>query len=172
MSKRIAVLIDHDYVDVEYAQPVEAFRAAKHSICHIAAESGTVVYGKFRTSCTTIDQSIDSISVDDFDALFIPGGDSALKLADHAMVLKFIQQFDQAKKSIFSLCDASLLLGEADILKDRIITSIRSHATCLIQAGGIYYDAELVNDNNQLISSRMPADLPVFIHECLHVLRT
>ena len=104
--------------------------------------------------------------------MLIPGGESAVSLSTDLRVLQFIQAFNQAKKTIFSLCDASLLLCEADVLKNRIITSIRAHASRVQRAGGTYYDAELVNDNNQLISSRLPNDLPIFIHECLDVLKS
>ena len=98
--------------------------------------------------------------------------ENPLTFTSDAVVLKLIQEFNAANKTIFSICDASLLLGAADVLKDRIITSIRDHAHWLQDAGGRYYDAELVNDNNQLISSRAPDDLPVFIDECLEVLRS
>ena len=92
-------------------------------------------------------------------------------LANDTRVLHFIQAFNEAKNH-FSLCDASLLLSEADVLKNRIITSIRAHAPRVQHAGATYYDVELVNDNNQLISSRVPNDLPIFIHECLDVLKS
>jgi protease I len=171
MPKRIAVLVTDNYDDLEYSQPVAAFLAAKHQVSNIATQGGVIVHSRQRHSSTQIDHSIADITIDDFDALFIPGGKSALTLADHPQVLSFIQAFNQAKKSIFSICDGSLLLSEANILQDRIITSLRQHATRFEKAGAIYYDAELVNDNNQLISSRKNEDLPVFIHECLNVLR-
>lgn len=172
MPKRIAVLVSQHYTDAEYMYPVEAFRAARHSICNIEIDAAKVVYGSAHHSSTTIDRSIYDIAVDDFDALFIPGGESAHVLAQNAQVLAFIRAFNQAQKTILSICDASLLLSAADILSDRLITSIRPHAAQLQQAGGIYYDAELVNDNNQIISSRHLDDLPVFVHECLTVLKT
>lgn len=171
MPKRIAVLITDNYDELEYSQPVNAFLAAQHIVSNIALERGVVIYGSQGESHTTIDLSIDDISVHDFDALFIPGGHSALTLADSPQVIQFIQAFNHARKSIFSICHGSLLLGVADVLQDRIITSLRQHAACFEKAGAIYYDAELVNDNNQLISSRKNEDLPVFIEECLQVLR-
>jgi protease I len=172
MPKRIAVLVTNNFEDQEYSEPVKALLAARHSICNIELHAGKVVYGLHGQSRVTIDRSIDHISIDDFDALLIPGGESPLVLAHDARVLRFIQAFNQARKTIFSLCDASLLLSEANVLKDRIITSIRAHASRVQHAGATYYDVELVNDNNQLISSRVPNDLPIFIHECLNVLKS
>ena len=170
MPKRIAVLVTNNFEDQEYLEPVAALLAAQHSICNIELNAGKVVYGLHGCSAVTIDRGIEQISIDDFDALLIPGGESAVSLSHDLRILQFIQAFNQARKTIFSLCDASLLLCEADVLKNRIITSIRAHASRVQHAGGTYYDAELVNHNNQLISARLPHDLPVFIHECLDVL--
>lgn len=172
MPKRIAVLVTHNFDDPEYFEPVNAFKAAQHSVCNIEHEVGKVIYGQQGTLAVIIDRSIDQINVHDFDALLIPGGESPLRFTSDDQVIKLIQDFNAANKTILSLCDASLLLGAADILQDRIITSIRDHAPWLQNAGGRYYDAELVNDNNQLISSRAAEDLPVFIDECLEVLRS
>ena len=171
MPKRIAVLVSDHYIDREYAAPVEAFRAAQHQVTTLEIEAAKIVYGCEHLSSTKIDQSILDVAIDDFDVLFIPGGESPHFLAQNPEVLAFIRAFHSAKKTIMSISDASLLLSAADILSNRLITSVRSHAAQLEQAGGIYYDAELVNDNNQIISSRKVEDLPVFIHECLTVLR-
>lgn len=171
MPKKIAVLLTHNFEDQEYYEPVAALLAAQHRIYHIELDAGKVVYGLHGCYAVTIDYGIEQISIDDFDALLIPGGESAVSLSHDLRILQFIQAFNQARKTIFSLCDASLLLCEADVLKNRIITSIRAHASRVQHAGGTYYDVELVNDNNQLISSRLPHDLPVFIHECLDVLK-
>ncbi|MFW1752928.1 peptidase [Acinetobacter wanghuae] len=172
MPKRIAVLVTSNYQDHEYSEPVEAFRAARHSICNIEYTAGKVVHGAKYRSAVTIDRNIGQVSIDDFDALLIPGGESPLHFSQDSTTLKFIQAFNQANKTIFSLDDASLLLGAADVLNNRMITSIRAHHQQLTDMGAKYYDAELVNDNNQIISSRAPADLKVFIHECLQALRS
>ena len=74
MHKKIAVLVTYDFEDAEYAEPVEAFRAARHSIINLESQAGKIIYGKKRKAFVTIDQSIDDASVHDFDALLIPGG--------------------------------------------------------------------------------------------------
>ncbi|ANF82076.1 peptidase [Acinetobacter sp. NCu2D-2] len=172
MSKRIAVLVSSNYQDHAYCLPVEAFRAARHSICNIEHHAGKIVYGSELRSHVTIDRELTQTRVDDFDALLIPGGESALWFSQDPHALAFIRAFNDAQKQIFSLDDASLLLASADILNNRMITSIRDHYPHLRDRGAKYYDAELVNDNNQIISSRAPADLNIFIHECLQVLRS
>ena len=41
----------------------------------------------------------------------------------------------------------------------------------LKDAGAVIFDREVVNDNNLYISSRSTYELPIFINECLNVLR-
>ncbi len=80
MPKRIAVLITNNFEDQEYLEPVAALLAAHHSVCNIELNAGKVVYGLHGCSAVTIDRGIEQISIDDFDALLIPGGESAVSL--------------------------------------------------------------------------------------------
>jgi len=73
MPKRIAVLITNNFEDQEYLEPVAALLAAHHSVCNIELNAGKVVYGLHGCSAVTIDRGIEQISIDDFDALLIPG---------------------------------------------------------------------------------------------------
>ena len=50
------------------------------------------------------------------------------------------------------------------------MTSIQPIIDDLVNAGAVYYDQPVVNDNNLYISSRAPDDLPEFIRESLQVL--
>src|SRR5690606_10623432 len=104
MPKRIAVLLTNNFEDQEYLEPVAALLEANDSICSIECNAGSVVYGLHGWSAVTIDRGIEQISIDDFDALLIPGGESAVSLSTDLRVLQFIQAFNQAKKTIFSLC--------------------------------------------------------------------
>ena len=170
MSKRIAVLVTHDFEDVEYSEPVQAFRAARHSVLNIENRAGNIVYGNKRKSAVTIDQSIDDVSVHDFDALLIPGGYSPEQLRSDARFVNFVRNFAHAKKPIMSICHGPQLLIAAKVVKGRLMTTIKTVAKDLINAGAVYYDVGVVNDNNLYISSRSPEDLPAFIEESLMVL--
>jgi protease I len=69
-----------------------------------------------------------------------------------------------------SICHNPQLLITAKVVKGRLMTTLKTFATDLINAGAVYYDVEVVNDNNLYISSRSPEDLPAFIEESLMVL--
>lgn len=46
MPKRIAVLVSHNFEDAAYSEPIEAFRAASHSLLNIEKQQAKIVHGK------------------------------------------------------------------------------------------------------------------------------
>lgn len=74
MTKKIACLITDMFEDSEYLEPSRAFTEAGHKVTTIEKEKGKTVTGKQDKAEVKIDESIDNVSPDDFDALFIPGG--------------------------------------------------------------------------------------------------
>ena len=171
MPKRIAVLVTHDFEDMEYVEPVEAFRAASHSVINIENKAGNIVSGKKRRYSVTIDQGIDDVTVHEFDALLIPGGYSPDHLRADERYVDFVRRFANAQKPIMSICHGPQLLINAGVVKGRRMTTMKSVIVDLLNAGAVFYDEAVVNDNNLYISSRSPEDLPAFIRESLTVLK-
>lgn len=60
-----------------------------------------------------------------------------------------------------AICHAPWLLVEADVVRNRTVTSYKSIRTDLINAGANWVDKEVVVDNG-LVTSRQPSDLPAF----------
>lgn len=171
MNKRIAVFVSHGFENIEYHAPVEAFRAASHSVRNIEKSAGNIVYSKQRNSSVSIDHSIDEICVHDFDALMIPSGHAPYYLKEDYRFIDFLQRFANAQKPIFLCCHSPQLLIEAQLAIGRRMTSIDSLFDELKQAGAVLFDHDVVNDNNLYISSRSTLKLPFFINECLGVLK-
>ena len=171
MPKRIAVLLTHHFDDKEYAESVHAFRAARHTITNIDTHAGKVVHGQQYRENVTIDKSIDDVSPHDFDALLIPGGNSPSHLRLDERFVNFVRHFANLYKPIFCICSAPLLLIDANVVKGRRLTTQDHVSDDLIQAGAVYLNEAVVNDNNLYISSRSTTDLGAFIHESLNVLK-
>ncbi len=170
MHKKIAVLVTYDFEDAEYAEPVEAFRAARHSIINLESQAGKIIYGKKRKAFVTIDQSIDDASVHDFDALLIPGGFSPDNLCQDERYILFVRHFANTQKPILCSADAPQILMHAGVVKGRRMTCIHHLHQDLKDAGAVLYNTGVVNDNNLYISSQTQYDLPAFIQESLLVL--
>jgi protease I len=167
---RIAVLITDMFEDVEYTQPAEAFRKAGHELVHVGLSAGETVHGKKEQTPVAIDRSASDVSVDGFDALFIPGGYSPDKLRAHDAPVEFVRQFVKSGKPVLAICHAPQLLITAQVLEGRKITGWKSVAQDIKNAGAEYINREVVVDGN-LVSSRKPDDIPAFIEASLEKLR-
>lgn len=169
MSK-IAVIITNMFEDSEYSKPVNAFKKAGHKIIHVGLKEGEVVKGKKKGTLVKIDKAVTDVSVDDFDALLIPGGYSPDILRANEEAIKFTKEFAESGKPIFSICHGPQLLITAQALKGRKITGWKSIIQDIKNAGAEFIDQEVVEDDN-LVSSRHPGDIPAFIRESLKKLK-
>ena len=168
MSK-IAVIITDMFEDSEYTDPAEKFKAAGHELVHVGLEAGEKVIGKKQQTPVTVDKRVGEVSVDDFDALLIPGGYSPDKLRVDGDAVRFAGEFVKSGKPVFSICHALQLLITADVLRGRKLTGYTSIVQDIKNAGAEFVDQEVVVDEN-LVSSRNPGDLPAFIKASLEKL--
>ncbi len=165
MSK-IAVIITDMFEDVEYTKPAQAFKKAGHELVHVGLKARQTVKGKAKQTPVKIDKAVKDVSVDDFDVLFIPGGYSPDKLRVDEDAVQFVKRFVESGKPVFSICHAPQLLVTAQVLQGRTITSWKSVIQDVKNAGATFIDQEVVEDEN-LISSRSPDDIPACIQACL-----
>src|SRR6202012_631315 len=109
-----------------------------------------------------VDQAVSQVSVDEFDALVLPGGTvnpDKLRLDDTAV--SFVRDFVNSGKPVAAICHGPWTLVEAGVVAGRTVTSYPSIRTDLRNAGGNVVDEEVVVDRN-LITSRSRSDLPAF----------
>ena len=62
---------------------------------------------------------------------------------------------------VAAICHAGWVLVSAGILKGRQVTCFSAIKDDVVNAGATYLDQEVVQDGN-LITSRVPSDLPAF----------
>ncbi|WP_017726795.1 type 1 glutamine amidotransferase domain-containing protein [Halalkalibacterium ligniniphilum] len=170
MGKKVAVIVTDLFEDSEYTEPVKALKEAGHEIVNIEKESGKTVKGKNNEASVTIDKGIDDVSVDDFDALFIPGGFSPDILRGDDRFVEFAKGFAEGKKPIMAICHGPQLLITAEVLKGRDVTGYKSIHVDLKNAGANLHDEEVVVCGGNLVTSRTPDDIPAFNRESLKVL--
>ena len=170
MSKKIAILITDYFEDTEYTEPVGAFNQKEYELTTIEMEKGKTVHGKQGKSEVVIDKSIDDVSPENFDALFIPGGFSPDILRADERFVRFSKAFMDTEKPVFTICHGPQLLTTAQTLEGRDVTGYKSIEVDLKNAGGNFHDKEVVVCQNQLVTSRQPEDIPAFIEESLRIL--
>jgi protease I len=168
--KNIAVIIDDMFEDSEYTEPASSLSTAGYKLTHIGLKQGKKVIGKKESTEVIIDKAIKDISVNDFDALLIPGGYSPDKLRSNDEAIRFVKDFFKSDKPVFSICHGPQLLITADVLKGRKVTGWKSIIQDIKNAGAFFIDKEVVEDAN-LVSSRSPSDLPAFTNAILKKLK-
>jgi protease I len=165
-SKKIAFVIAPEGTErVELTDPWDAVQDAGHQPVLISTRDGEAQLFDHldRAHTVPIDAVVQDVSIDDFDALVLPGGvanPDALRLQSDAV--KFVGGFVESGKPVAAICHAPWTLVEADAVRGRQLTSWPSLQTDIRNAGGTWVDERVVVDGN-LITSRKPDDLPAFI---------
>ena len=117
----------------------------------------------------TSDLAFSEINPEDYHALLVPGGWAPDKLRRFEEVLTVIRYMDQEKAPIGQICHAGWVLISANVLSGRKATSIPGIKDDMENAGAIWLDEPVVVDGN-LVSSRRPADLPVYMEAYIKLL--
>src|ERR1700753_598139 len=88
-----------------------------------------------------VDRAVADASVDDYDALLLPGGTvNPDKLRIDEDAVGFVRDFFNSAKPIGTICHGPWTLVEADVVKGRRITSFPSVRTYLRNAGAEVLD--------------------------------
>lgn len=163
-GKRIAILATHGFEYSELAVPQRKLAECGADVTVISPESGEIRgwdkddWGE----AIAVDMALDDASVDQFDALVLPGGQinpDLLRVQPKAIEL--IQDFFDTKKTLAAICHAPWLLIEADLLHGRRATSYGSIRKDVENAGATWVDEEVVCEQG-IVTSRNPDDLDAF----------
>jgi len=179
-GKRVAVLAADGFEEIELLGPVWYFRELGAQVDIVAPKYvpfperyGLVAPEMAQTHIMAIqylqpvgwvkvDRTANQIKVNEYDAVFIPGGAwNPDNLRADKDVLKFVQDFNQSGKLIAAICHGPVVLASADILKGKKLTGYWNIQSDLKNAGGIVLEQPVVTDGN-LITSRHPIDVSDF----------
>ncbi len=156
---KVVMVLANNFEDSEAIEPKNHLEALGADVVTVGAEKGTVSGKKGAT--LEVEKTFSEVSPDEFQMLVIPGGGAPenLRIVDDAV--EFTRRFVESGKPVGSICHGPQLLISADVLKGRTVTSVNKIRDDVKNAGGKYVDEELVIDDN-LITSRVPKDLPAF----------
>jgi protease I len=166
----IACLLGPLFEDSEFQKPYDAFQKEGHKVTIIGLEAGQSLKGAKGKVEAKTDKSIDEVKTEQFDALLIPGGVSPDKLRVNDKVVDFVQRMFDSKKPIFAICHGPQLLLTADRYKGYKLTAWKTVVGDLQKAGADVVDEVVVLDHN-VVTSRMPDDIPKFIEKSLSLLQ-
>lgn len=166
---KIACLLDNGFEDSEFKDPFDQFRAAGHQVTVIGFQPGAVLRGYRGHVEVTTDRSVTEVRPEQFDALFLPGGNSPDHLRADPGMVDFVRAFMADSRPVLAICHGPQLLLTADLVRGRRLTAWKTVQGDLRHAGAEVVDEEVVVDGN-LVTSRQPGDIPAFVEKGLEVL--
>jgi protease I len=170
-GKRIAFLVTDGFEEVEMTEPRKIFEAEDAKVDLIADKARVKSWDKKEWHEEfEVDKLLSEVKTEDYDALILPGGViNPDKLRRNDAAVAFVQEFNQEEKPIGAICHGPQMLIEADIIKDKAVTSNEALKTDMENAGGMWVDADAVVDMN-LVTSRHPGDIPSFTKKIIQKL--
>jgi protease I len=127
-----------------------------------------VYSGKHGYPCKS-DAAIADVNEKDFAGLILAGGFAPDQLRRIEKVKSLTREFMEAGKLVAHVCHGGWMAASAGICKGFTMTSTPGIKDDLVNAGAIWVDKPLVVDRN-MISSRRPDDLPLFMKGILEYL--
>ena len=170
-GKRIAILVEEDFEDSELVEPLRAMKDAGARVVIVGSGSKKSHKGKRGNATVTVDTTADTVRAEDFDAIVVPGGYAPDKMRLNQPMIDLTRKAYDMGKVIAAICHGPQLLISASIVRGRRVTSWPSIAVDLKNAGADWVDAPVIQDEN-LITSRKPADLPKFNKAIIEALTT
>ncbi|MBO0675942.1 type 1 glutamine amidotransferase [Mycolicibacterium sp. S2-37] len=164
-GRRVAVLAADGVEKVELEQPRAAIEEAGGFVEVLSIDGGTIQAMNHDLEAAgdiPVDRKVSDATVEEYDGLVLPGGTvnpDKLRLDEAAVA--FVRDFVRSGKPVAAICHGPWSLVEADVVRDRTLTSYPSIRTDLRNAGATVVDQQVCIDGN-LITSRSPKDLPAF----------
>lgn len=169
---KVALLVAQGFEQDELSEPRTALRDSGADTMIVSPEDNRVMAwrGKEWGWEFPVDVPLGSARGENFDALVVPGGVmSPDRLRMEEAAVRFVHHFVEAGKPIAAICHGPWILIDADGVRGRKLTSYPSLRRDLTNAGAEWFDTEVVVDNN-MVTSRRPADLPAFIDATIDVI--
>lgn len=163
-SKRVAILTENGFEEVELTSPKKALENAGVQVDIVSPQKSKVkAWDVDHWSIELpVDVNLSDANADDYDALMIPGGViNPDKMRINKDCVAFAESFLKAGKPVAAICHGPQLLIETGLIDGRKMTSYPSIKTDLQNAGANWHDKEVVVDKG-LVTSRSPKDLEAF----------
>lgn len=187
-AKRILMLVGDFVEDYEAMVPLQILQCAGHRVDTVCPgkKAGDVVvtaihdfeghqtYSEKPGHRFAINTDWDTVAVDDYDALVLPGGRAPEYLRLDERVIAIVQQFANNKQPIAAICHGPQILAAAGVLQGRSCCAYPAVAPEVRQAGGNYighadgFDNAHV-DGNIVTAPAWPAH-PAWMREFLKLL--
>jgi protease I len=163
----ILMLCGPEYEDLEVWYPKLRLEEAGYEV--LLAGMGEPTYRGKHGYPATMDGHVREFLSDTLAGIIAPGGWAPDKLRRDKDVLARVREVHAAGKMVATICHGPWILISAGIVRGRRLTSTVGIRDDVVNAGAEWLDQPCVIDGN-LVSARVPKDLPAFAQGMLQVL--
>jgi len=156
------ILAGDGFEDMELFYPMYRLLEQGYEVTVAAPEAKTLT-GKHGYTIKP-DITIAKVKAEGYGLLVIPGGKGPESVRLEPNAAEIVKHFMNNDKPVAAICHGPQVLVSAGVLEGRRATCWKGVRDDLAAAGAEYHDAECVVDGN-LVTSRMPDDLPAFMRE-------
>jgi protease I len=160
----VLVLVGPEYEDLEVWYP--KFRLEEAGYRAPLVGMGEASYRSKHGYPAVVDGTVADWQAADLAGVVVPGGWAPDKLRRDPAVLELVRKLHAAGKLVATICHGPWVLISAGIVRGRTLTSTVGIRDDLVNAGARWVDEPLVVDGN-IVSSRLPRDLPLFGRACV-----
>lgn len=164
----IAILVGPDYEDLEVWYPKLRLEEAGYDT-PLVGMGDKKYMGKWGYPAP-VDMQVDDVDASSLAGVVAPGGWAPDKLRRVPAVLDLVRTVHERKRMVATICHGPWVLISAQIVRGRTLTSTVGIKDDVMNAGATWVDKPAVIDGN-IVSARVPKDLPAFARAMLEVLK-
>jgi protease I len=168
-AKTIAILVGPEYEDLEVWYPKLRLEAAGYQ-APLVGTKGVTFAGKHGYPAL-VERDLSEMDPANLAGILAPGGWAPDKLRRDRVVLDLVSGVNERGGMVATICHGPWILISAGIVRGRRLTSTVGIRDDVVNAGAEWVDQAVVVDRN-IISSRVPKDLPAFGEAMVDWLRT
>jgi protease I len=180
-GKKMLVIAGEDFEDIELAVPVMEYiyRGAQVTLATFTPVIRSrpplvgldVVQGNFGMSVPLQEipesyysiKKLADVSMDDFDALQIPGAMCPYNIVETGTPLEFLKQAHAAGKIITYICHGAIPVAAADLIKGQKATGWQASKDSIEIMGGQYNEEWAAVVDGRQVSGRTPPEIPEYV---------
>lgn len=167
-QKNVAILLEDNYQEMEFWYPYYRLQEAGAKVLTVGAEAKE--YTSHYGYPAQAERAAKDVSVTDFEGVVIPGGFAPDHMRRSPAMVSLVRSLYERGKIVAAISHAGSMLCSANALQGKKVTSFFSIRADMENAGAAWVDQVVVRDGN-LITSRIPSDLPAFCRELVLALK-
>ncbi len=168
-EKKIVLLVEDLYEDLEFWYPYYRLIETGAAVTVVGSGRKSEFESKHGYPAKA-DTDAGNVTITDYHGLIIPGGYAPDMMRRSEAMVELVRKAGEASLVVAAICHGGWMLASAGLIRNKKVTGFFAIKDDLINAGAEYLDQEVVRDGN-IITSRMPSDLPAFCREIIETLQ-